>query len=137
MSAWRRTAIEKLPNYRKLIEQSANISEFWGEITAEFAKAHRDPIDEAIIGKVYEFAWWVVGESDIADTALVWFFEDLPTDRRVRELLPRFMSRDQFLGMIEIFKYPLSAEDHAEFVRDFLKQRAIFERFGDNGYATR
>ena len=112
MSAWRRTAIEKLPNYRKLI-------------------------DEAIIGKVYEFAWWVVGESDIADTALVWFFRGFTEDRRVRELLPRFMSRDQFLGMIEIFKYYLSVEDHAQFVRDCLKRRAIFERFGDNGYATR
>ena len=132
MSAWRRTAIEKLPKYRQIIDHSKSVMDFLDEINYDFTQAHRDPIDEDIIRGVYDFAWRAVGESrndDISNSVAIGFFEDLPQDKRVRELLPRFMTRDQFLGMVDIFKYHLSPEEHSEFVRDFLKRRESFMRF--------
>ena len=116
MSAWRRKAIEKLPEYRPIIERSKCVMAFLDGINCDFVQAHRDPIDELKIRRVYDFAWWAVGESgndDISSRVAIGFFEDLPLDKQVRELLPQYMTRDQFLGMAEIFKYHLTSEEHS------------------------
>jgi hypothetical protein len=124
MSAWRRIAIEKLRQHRGLIERCESVGRLWVDLWLIFVAAHRPPADEATIKSVYEFAAWCLAESrngGIATSTVCHFYEHLPTEPLVRWELPRYMSRQDFLGMSEVFKYHLSAEEHAAFVRDFME----------------
>ena len=103
----------------------------WVDLWLKFVDAHHDPIDEDTIRGTFEFAWWSVtdsGDPDATTAAICHFFEDLPTDPRVRELLPQFMTCEQFLGMRELFRYHLSSDEHRQFVDDFVARRAQIER---------
>jgi hypothetical protein len=130
MSAWRRIAIEKLPQFKQKIEHSESIGMLWIDLFEAFRRAHEDRPDEATIRQIYDFAWWAAGEAandDIRSATVCAFFEHLPTDGRVRELMPQYMTREQFLGMKEVFKYFLSPDQHREFVDDFLRRRRLIE----------
>src|SRR5438270_8651717 len=104
MSAWRRIAIEKLPRLKQTIERSESIGMLWIDLFDAFRRAHEDPPDEATITQIYDFAWWAAANDDLGSPTVVGFFEDLPTDSRVRHLMPRYVTREQFLGMKDIFK---------------------------------
>lgn len=123
MSAWRRIAIEKLPVQRDLIARSESVGMLWVDLWCVFVQAHCDPVDEVTIRGVYEFAKWTCAESrdaDIATSTCCHFYEHLPLDPKVRERLPRFMSRQEVLGLSEIFKYHLSEDEHRDFMQEFL-----------------
>ncbi len=126
MSAWRRTAIEKLPQHRKLIARSESVGMLWVDLWHIFVAAHRPPADEATIKSIYEFADWCLAESrnaDIATSTVCHFYEHLPTETLVRQLLPKNMSRQDFMGMSEVFKYHLSSDEHKAFLREFMEQK--------------
>jgi len=125
MSTWRRVAIEKMPELRHLVEQSDTVGMLWIDLFGEFEKAHRDPVDESLIRRIYDYAWWSVSDpgSDAASAAICGFFEDLPTHSQIRRSMPQFMSRDEFLGMRDVFKYHLDPKEHEEFVESFLQRR--------------
>lgn len=132
MSAWRRAALGCLPSrHREAIERNEDVGMLWVDLWLAFTEAHLEPVDEETIRGVYEFAGWCVGEShndDIQTTAALHFYEHLPTDKRVRERLPEHMTRQEFLGFTDVFKYHLSPEEHDEFVEDFLRQRRLLDR---------
>jgi hypothetical protein len=128
MSAWRRIAIEKLPQFEQKIEHSESIGILWIDLFEAFRRAHEDPPDEATIRQIYDFAWWAAGNDDLGSATVCGFFEDLPTDSRVRRLMPQFMTQEQLLGMKDIFKYHLSPEQYHEFVDDFLRRRRLVEK---------
>ena len=128
MSAWRRIAIEKLPQFKQKIEHSESIGMLWIDLFEAFGRAHEDPPDEATIREIYDFAWWAAANDDVGTATICGFFEDLPTDGRMRRLMPQFMTQEQFLGMKDIFKYHLSPEQHHEFVDDFLRHRRLVEK---------
>ena len=126
MSAWRRIAIEKLPQHRELIERSESVGMLWVDLRIIFERAHHEPKDVSTIRAIYEFARWCVADShsaDISTSAVCHFYEHLPQEPLVRHELPKHMTRPEFLGMVEAFKYHLSPEEHEAFVREFLEQR--------------
>ena len=126
MSTWRRIAIEKLPQHRKLIQESESLGMLWVDLWVRFVNAHRPPVDEATVKGTYDFASWCVGnaDKDIATSTICHFYEDLPTEPLVRRELPKHMNREDFLGLTEVFEYHLTAEDHQRFVSEFLERRA-------------
>jgi hypothetical protein len=129
--AWRRAAIEKIPRLRQLVDESDRIGLLWVELWHKFVRAHSDPIDEELIGQIYDYAWWGANTPDPAmrDVAILSFYEDLPTDPKVREQMAKWLSAEVFSGMGEIFRYHLrSYVDYKEFVGEFYEQR---ERLGD------
>ena len=122
MSAWRRVAIEKLPKQKALIAKSESVGMMWQDLWFVFVDAHSEPIDEATIRGVYEFAEWTLKEShsgDILTSTCCHFYESLPTEPLVRAKLPKFMSQQDVLGLSEIFKYHLTSEEHKEFMKEF------------------
>ena len=130
MSAWRRVATEKLPKQRELIERSDSVGMLWVDLWAIFVLAHREPADEEIIRGVYEFAKWTCTESgndEMATSTYCHFYEDLPKERLVRERLPQHMTRQDFLVLVDVFKYHLTADEHKEFIRDFLERAKIHD----------
>jgi hypothetical protein len=87
-------------------------------------------MDRATIAGVYDFAWWCVGQTqdDQATTvALIDFFEDLPGEPSVWDELPKHMTREQFLGMQEIYNLGMTQSEHHRFVPHVL---ALFQRKG-------
>jgi hypothetical protein len=130
MSAWRRAAIEKLPRFRTLIEQSESPGALWIDLFREFERAHRDPADVTTITQIYEFAWWGAAHEDVETRAatICGFFEELPSDSNIRRLMPQFISSEAFLGMTDVFKYHLESEQHDEFVRSFLEGHKWLEQ---------
>ncbi len=100
----------------------------WTDLRFIFVEAHREPKDESTLRGVYEFARWCVVDADnanIATSAVCHFYEHLPEKSLVRRELPKHMTRTEFLGMLEAFKYHLSPEEHEAFVREFLEQRGV------------
>jgi hypothetical protein len=122
MSAWRRIAIEKLPKQKDLIAKSESVGMLWVDLWFVFVDAHSEPVDEATIRGVYEFAKWTCVESrdaDMATSTCCHFYEHLPLEAKVRERLPRFMSRQDVLGLSQIFKYHLTSDEHHQFMQEF------------------
>ena len=67
MSAWRKIAIENLPQHRELIDHSESVGMLWVDLWLIFVNAHRPPADESTIKGVYEFASWCMAKSGNAD----------------------------------------------------------------------
>jgi hypothetical protein len=145
MSAWRRVAIAKVPQLRTLIEQAESVGMLWIDLYIKFEMAHHPPPDETLIAGVYDYASWCLiraHNDDIATSAIVSFYEHLPRDAEVRKQLHRWLSVEDFEGMKEVFRYHLSEEEHAEFVRQFYRGKAglpLHEerkpKPGETGYA--
>jgi hypothetical protein len=122
MSAWKRIAIEKIPKQRELIERSESVGMLWVDLWLRFIDAHHEPVDEATIRGVYEFAKWTCKDSrsdEMATSTCCHFYEHLPTEPLVRAQLRRFMTREDISGLAEIFKYHLTPDEHREFMREF------------------
>jgi hypothetical protein len=126
MSTWRRIATEKLPQHRDLIARSESVGMLWVDLWLIFVGAHRPPINQAEIKAVYEFATWCLtgsGNEDIASSTICHFYEHLPTEPCVRAELPKHMTKQDFLGMSEVFRYHLSASEHASLVQEFMERK--------------
>lgn len=131
MSAWRRVAIAKVPRLRQQIERAERVGMLWVELWLEFVRAHSEPVDEELIGQVYDYAWWCANSPDplTSNAGILSFYEDLPLDPGVRARMARWLPAEDFTGMGEIFRYHLSSyDDYRAFVQEFYEQR---ERLGD------
>src|SRR5438093_1321124 len=126
MSAWRRVAIEKIPRYRMLIEHSESIGMLWVDLWCRFVRAHSDPIDEELIGQIYDYASWCAAspDPDTRTAGVLSFYEDLPKYSVVRKQMAKWLTTEEFSGMAEVFRYHLCSEkEYKEFVREFYEQR--------------
>jgi hypothetical protein len=122
MSAWRRIAIEKLPKQKDLITRSDSVGMLWTDLWFVFLDAHEEPVDEATIRGVYEFARWTCADSrdaEMATSTCCHFYEHLPQKPKVRAKLSQYMSGQEILGLSQIFKYHLTPDAHREFMREF------------------
>src|SRR5215217_4751019 len=125
MSAWRRAAIEKIPRYRQRIEKASSPMQLWVDLRLPFVRAHSAPVDEELIGQVYDCAAWCLASSDpnTFTAVVVAFYEDLPRYPEVREHIAKWLSAEEFNNLEEVFRYHLSDKEHVEFVREFYEQR--------------
>ena len=135
MSAWKRVALEKLPEYRRIIEEAERPMALWIELHLKFEDIYRaEVLDDDLIRRFYEYARWCLespGEgrclSDAGTAAVLAFYEHLPQLGVIRRDLPRWLSRDEFMGLRDAFHYHLSEEQFASFESEFLdktKKRA-------------
>jgi hypothetical protein len=59
MSGWRRVALEKLPEYRQLIEAAENPMRLWIDLHLEFKDVYRAEIlDDGSVRRFYDYARW-------------------------------------------------------------------------------
>jgi hypothetical protein len=132
MSAWRRTALELLPDQRSLIETSENPMALWIELTPVCEKAHSSGNHSAVSG-FYQFArWcWRSTDADLRTAVACGFYEHLPTMKTARKDIPRWFDRDSFNELREVFSYHLTSDEAAEFEREFFgaKQKLLDEAF--------
>ncbi len=125
MSAWKRTALEKLPEYRGLIEAADNPMALWIELHLKFERVS----DDDLIRRIFEYARWCMkssGEgrylSDAGTAAVCAFYEHLPQNADIRCELPRWLTREEFASLREAFRYHLSEQEFSDFEAEFLDQ---------------
>jgi hypothetical protein len=105
-----------------------NVMLLWIDLWLPFTEAHTSPVDEELIGQIYDYASWCWTESRNyhTQTAVACaFYEHLPRERKVRERMAKWIPVDLFEGLKEVFRYPLR-EQLDEFVRAFYEQRERF-----------
>ncbi len=123
MSAWKRIALEKLPEYRGLIETADTPMALWIELNSEFERVS----DENLIRRFFEYARWCMQSpgqgnylSDAGTAAVCAFYEHLPRHSGIRRELPRWLTREEFASLREAFRYHLSEQEFSEFEAEFL-----------------
>lgn len=127
MSAWRRVALEKLPEYRQIIGAAENPMALWIELTPRFEDAYVDTIkNHGVIRRFFEYARWCLESpgdggalSDAGTAAVCAFYEHLPEQEAVRRDLYRWLSRNEFLSFREVWRKSMSEEQFREFESEF------------------
>lgn len=132
MSAWRKKALELLPEYRQLIEKSDNPMALWIDLHIIFENVFQKS-NEELTKRFFDFAKWCLetpkqGEylSDVGTAVAVAFYEHIIMDTDVRDDLHRWLSQSEFLYMESVFTYHLSEAEFETFKAVFLKRRAKY-----------
>ena len=128
MSAWKRIALEKLPEYRGVIDAADNPMALWIELHLKFEDAYRAEIPtDDLVRRFFDYARWCrqsPGEgghlSDAGTAAVCAFYEHLPKHAGIRRDLPRWLTRAEFFDLREAFRYHLSEQEFADFEAEFL-----------------
>jgi hypothetical protein len=110
---WREVGIEKIPRCREAFDQADSVMRLWIELWFPFTEAHRSPVDEELIGQIYDYASWCWTESRNyhTQTAVACaFYEHLPLDPQVRQHVAQWISADLFEGLKEVFRYHLGEQ---------------------------
>jgi len=79
MSAWRRAALECVPELRQKIEKAETLTYVWIELWLAFVEAYEEPKRDDLIAEIYHFAKWCLASKDLEVRSAVWigFFEHL------------------------------------------------------------
>jgi hypothetical protein len=124
MSAWRRVAIEHLPEFKHLVEGAWSPMALWMEFRSEFERAFAEgKID--VLNRILAFAkWcWASPSGDVVNAVACGFFEHLPIHRGIRASLPRFFSRDEFSQLKDVFAYHAGPEIVHEIEQEYRRAR--------------
>jgi hypothetical protein len=127
VSVWRKTALEKIPELRRLIEESRNVMSLWIDLGLKLDRLYQSQSDEKTIAGIYDYASWCLNHSHNGDTqtaVVCAFYEHLPQQEATRKDIPNRLSMDDFLKVKEVFKHLLSDEEYERFVKEFLQQKA-------------
>jgi hypothetical protein len=132
---WRQVGIEKIPRCQRIFEEADSAMRLWIDLWFPLVDAHRSPADEELIGQIYDYASWCWKESRNYDTRTAVacaFYEHLPLEPSVRRQVGKWLSAEEFDGLKEVFRYHLTAKEHAEFSREFHAQKDRLRRRGAN-----
>ncbi len=128
MSAWRRKALEQLPQFKGVVEHCQTIFEFWREVWPEFCNAYgEEPRNTPVIAGVYEFAFWCWHGSDLKGnnisliTAVFFeFFERIPSDPVRRRDIPNWLCPDEIEVLLAgPFSYGLNPDERELWIKEF------------------
>jgi hypothetical protein len=133
MSAWRRKAIELLPDQKSVVEHAPSQMALWIELHLAARRAFEArPIDEETVAAIFKYARhsWASPDADLSTAVVVAFFENIVTSAAARADLHRWLSQAEFDGLEEPFRYHLSPEAFTEFAKEFKKRAAGSRRAG-------
>ena len=102
MSAWRRQALDQLPECRRIAEAAENPMALWIELSGACEDAYARQ-DEDLIRRFYEYArWcWKSPSDDVRTAVACAFYEHLPMEPTLRRDLPRRIGRAEFAELRE------------------------------------
>jgi hypothetical protein len=123
MSAWRRAAIEQLPEFRPLAERAFSPMALWIKLHAEFEGAYADGNREQMVRLLAFAKWcWRSNNPDVVNAVACAFFEHLPRHHGIRAMLPRLITAQEFAELREVFAYHIGEEQSRQLALEF--QRA-------------
>jgi hypothetical protein len=124
MSQWRRKAIEIVPPLKQEIEEANSPMALWIDLNFQLEYAYeKEPPEEKLIDQIYFYAHWCLREArndDIFTAVVYGFYEHVLTHAKVRQDLPRRMSRKDFLALDGYLAYHLTEEEFMKYETEFL-----------------
>ncbi len=127
MSAWRRIAIEKLPELQKEISMAGGAFGVWIQLHLELENIYgRETVDDSLIARIYEYASWCLcqpHDDNLRSAVVVCFYEHLPLAHKVRQDVARWLSEEEFTTLRFAFCYHLSASEVEDFACEFRAQQ--------------
>jgi hypothetical protein len=113
MSAWRRIALETLPEFRGIIGQAKSPMGLWVELDLRFKDAFLVGNDD-LVRRFFRYAEWCT------DTA-VWcvFYEHLPRVAGLADQLHRFLPCQRFLRVQDAFRHHTTESEFTHFCDTF------------------
>lgn len=130
MSAWRRKAIELLPEHRHLAETADTPMFLWTELGLVFSKASQHQ-DIPTLSKLFDYAQWCWKESrsdDSINGALIGFYENIPSRKEDWWTVPRFIGTADFIGLEHVFRYFLTNDQFEQFCDFYGIERKRLEK---------
>jgi hypothetical protein len=135
MARWRAEAIRRLPELRQVIVSANSVMALWIELFRAFRKAYeREPRDEALIARIYNYADWCMqaprgpdAGHDPFTAVTVAFYEDIPRFQPAREDMPRWFPYSEVAQNKHVFAYHLSDEEFADLVRHMEKNQERYQ----------
>ena len=124
MSAWRRKAIEFLPECRRKIEIADSPMALWVDLYLEFEDAVRDG-KESLQRRFLKYAAWCISPAagpsptDASTAAVCAFYESIGGDKAMWRLFRKWFSRREFLDIRETFAYHLSADEYEQLLNTY------------------
>jgi len=132
MSAWRKQALETLPEYRQLIDKSENPMALWVELQFQFSSGYKKHGDN-LIHRFHQYAEWCYESpgqggylSDAGTAAQVAFYERLANEKVVQEDVYRWLTKEEFLKLEGSFHHSLLPQQYDGVKADFLEKQAKF-----------
>lgn len=119
MSAWRRQALEVLPELRSCIDSAPSPMSLWIELHLAFDSAF-DGGDSALVRRILDFAAWCFSERsgplpNATSTAVACaFYEHLVTRKDYLPHLGAWLDPVQFHRLLPVFSYHLTPAEVAE-----------------------
>jgi hypothetical protein len=111
MSAWRRKALEALPEFRVPIERASSPMALWIDLLAEFQDAFsRD--DSDLVARMLSYArWcWRSPDGDTVNAVACAFYEHLADHGGMRKAIPQWFTKEEFEELRSLFEYHAGAE---------------------------
>ena len=135
MENWRAKALDYLPELQDMIADQLGPIGLWSETF--FALEHcyeEQPINESVIGRIYDFAAWCLqqpqtedAETDLPTAVAVGLIENIPLSKSISADLHRWLSPESFEGFENLFRYHLSDEEYNEFKSEFLRKNGKYQ----------
>ena len=120
MSAWRREALNRLPECKPMIDAASNPMALWIELLLVCEDAVKMQAGE-FVNRLYDFAnWsWQSPNEDLRTAVACAFYEHLPIIPCLRSDLPRRRDRVPFHELRTVFCYHLTPQEAAQFEQEF------------------
>jgi hypothetical protein len=101
MSQWRHEASHRLPELQSIIASPSlhTPAELWIELRSGFDRLCREePAQTDLLSRIWQYAKWSAAQKDevVQWAAISHFFERIEDTRRYREVLPTFMSNQEY-----------------------------------------
>jgi hypothetical protein len=123
MSAWRKEASERLPELQRIIASREVDSPMmlWIELNLEFERrCKQEPVPIELLKRLWGYAKWCMGRGDDVGTgAALGFCEHLIDTKESRSVLPKIMSRQDYLDLKPLLLYHNSEPDYEEVLKGF------------------
>jgi len=114
---WGKEAFQRFPELIDRFDTVQSPYELWFELREAFEDAYKDPRNEDLISRIYDYANWCglqpegkTAETDLGSCVCVCFYEHIPELPAALEDMPRWFARSEVLLMKDIFSYIVGEE---------------------------
>lgn len=134
---WREEVCERFPELRQRFDDYECDTPYlvWFQLRDAFTHAYdQSPRDDALIRRVYDYAFWCTetasrgetAEDDLLTCVAVSFLEHIPQHPLARADMPRWFSYEDFMGSEQIFRYHLSDQAFADLKQYFHEHKDMY-----------
>ena len=131
MSQWRREALARFPELHREIADASSISILWSDLRNGLLEQsyEKDPPDDEVIARVYDYAWWALEHrnSDISNSVIVDFFEFLASEPCVWRDMPRWISQEDFDMLWFVWEYT-TKQKFADLRKEFVENKTQIDK---------